>query len=121
MKTAEELRTELAYCTGSEHLYRFLKGDDRLLYTDGIKTLVEGAEAYWLLVDVAAYQYEKKFMNEDFQVWTLELDGTKAVLRADDGNGNLLAEQEYSYTDFPLPEGIKLYVENNTILLPSER
>jgi hypothetical protein len=29
-------------------------------------------------------------------------------------------EQKIEYTDFPLPE-ITLYLENNTLMLPSER
>ena len=36
-----------------------------------------------------------------------------------DGNGGTIATETIAFTDFPLPE-LKLYVTNNTILLPSE-
>ena len=43
-----------------------------------------------------------------------------ALLVGEDGNRRLLAQLEIPYTDFPLPEGITLFLEDGILLLPSE-
>jgi hypothetical protein len=56
-------------------------------------------------------------------VANLKVNGTRAVLTIDDGNGNVYAKQNIEYTDFPLNE-IKLYCsfdgEYWVIMLTSE-
>jgi len=42
-----------------------------------------------------------------------------ALFTLDDGNGNILATQKIEYTDFPV-QSVRIYVENNVALLPSE-
>jgi hypothetical protein len=123
-----QLQAALPHFTGSENFYRHpLSG---LIYTDGIQYLAENAGngAYWLIDAIGSYQRDQKVRGNprlmEFQLWELKLNGKGgAVLtcREDSGKGNPpKITQEIEYTDFPLDE-IKLYVENNTLCLPSER
>jgi hypothetical protein len=119
--TAAELEANLAQFTGSEHLFRYQRSE--LFYTDGVQYVTETAGAYWLLDCVFSHQLTKKVRIEPFQIWILKVDLAKssAVLECyHDLPGRLLARQVIEYTDFPLKE-IKLYFENSTLCLPSER
>ena len=110
---------ELGQFTGTEHWYRhhIARG---VLYTDGIRYVAERAGAYWLIDEIALVQGSDAALDgEEFQVWTLIVDGSDAILRCDDGNGRVLLEKRIDYTDFPEP-GIKLYCTDGVIMLPSE-
>lgn len=111
--------------------YHVLNGAfPRIFATDGVYFLCQSCEAYWLFDAIASWQYHKHIRKEPFQVWRLiiEPDGS-ASLRADDGNDRELTRQDIAITDFPLPEGIKLFVESGAteggkpfqvVLLPGE-
>jgi hypothetical protein len=62
--------------------------------------------------------------NEPFQVWILRFidkaNGNDALLICEDGNNKELARQNIEYTDFPLPEGITLYLDGGVLMLTSE-
>ena len=99
-----------------------------LLYTPGIKYLMEKGEAYWLLDAIASYQHDKRInSNEELrslQFWKLKVNDSKATLTCDDGNGNVIITQQIPFTDFCLPEA-KIWVGANgdgtrTAYLPSE-
>ena len=115
--------------TGTEHYYNQpIAGiPDGLIYTDGIKYLAEKTGSYWLIDLIGSYQHEERFRQQPFQVWILTVNqkDRTATIRAEDGNGNIIATQEIPYTDFPLPE-FKLYLVVNedyrgvTLMLPSE-
>ena len=133
---AEEIEAQLSHFTGSE---TFTWGAfHKVIYTDGIKYLMEAANCFWLVDLIESYQNgiasgkiksPKPDMSlKDFQLWILEVDRTNkkqmAVIRcfADDGLKASI-EQKIEYTDFPL-EKITLYVERGehmTLFLPSER
>lgn len=120
MKTEQLKKTDLAEFTGTEKWYRhpIVKNT---LYTDGIKYVAERAGAYWLIDEIAFNQMHLLVKNEEFQVWTLNVDLVKstAILTCDDGNDNIVYTKQIGFTDFPMEE-IKIYVTNNVILLPSE-
>ena len=120
MDTPERIRETLAHATGSEKVWRLFRGRDDFLITEGVRALGDMAEAWWLLTDIAAWFCEEKVRRESFTDWTLKLDGTKATLVGEDGNGHELVRQEIPYTDFPLPEGITLFKVGNVLMLPSE-
>jgi len=121
---AKDLQNELGYFTGSENYYKHWLG---VIYTDGIKFLSDEAKSYWLIDAIASHQSNLK--NEEFQTWTLTVnDDNSAILVADDGNGNVLTQEEIPYTDFPL-ETIKIWVSSESfdgkrltqiLMLPSE-
>ena len=124
METTEkamELERGLNMFSGTEHWYEhFMPG---ILFTDGIKYLANEAKAYWLIDLIASWQTDKKVAKESFQVWIIRVDGTKAVVTCEDGNGNVVASQDIPYTDFPLKE-YRVYLEDDgehkVILLTGE-
>lgn len=105
----------LGYYTGSEVIYRHPFG---YLFTEGAKYVADEAGAYWLLDKIGLHgrAFARK---EEFQVWKLEVTGTKGKIILTDGNDRVIHTFELYYTDFPEP-GITLWFVNNTILLPSE-
>ena len=112
--------TILAQFTGSETFCRFgLRGD--VLITEGVKYVADAAGAYWLLdAIVITNVYEQRVRKEEFQLWILTVGkGASGQLICDDGNRNVVYNQDLDYTDFPEP-GIRLYFCSGTILLPSE-
>lgn len=113
--TPEQIKNELAHCTGTEHYYRYglIK---KLLLTDGAKTMAELCGAYWLLDHIVCYHKGSEFM----EVFTLDTTGGEATITHTDGNdNNLRPPHKISFTDFPLPS-ITLWLRDGVILLPSE-
>jgi len=107
---------ELAHFTGSERWFRHWFGG-ALHYTEGVHYLAENGAA-WLVDAIASHQLDPKLKKgdlRDFQLWTLEVTGSKGVLtvRADTDVPPAIT-QEIEYTDFP--EGkLQLYAELGSI------
>ena len=114
---------ELHNFSGSEHYYKIMPN---VLMTDGAKFVADNGEAYWLMTAIASYlpDFTK---TESFIVANLTVTRTatacSALLKLDDGNDNILAEQHIAYTDFELDE-IKFYAcytgDTWVIMLPRE-
>lgn len=125
METTEkaiELERALDMFSGTEHWYQHFV--PKVLFTDGMKYLAEKAKAYWFIDLIASYQGEEKVAKESFQVWIIRVNKDKtAVVTCEDGNGNVVAKQDLSFTDFPLNE-YKGYLEDDgehkVILLTGE-
>ncbi|PZD70630.1 hypothetical protein C1752_10480 [Acaryochloris thomasi RCC1774] len=124
MITAEKLQAELAQCIGSETLYKhWLK----ILYTEGVKTLADEAGAHWLIDAIASHQKSYQIIYnpdlQEFQLWTLTVNKDKSAVLACYEDSPSTCEpaitQLIPMTNFPL-ESIKLYLEQGTLLLPSE-
>ena len=110
----------LAHFTGTENWYRTTPLSAKIIYTDGVKYVIEHGEALWLITDIIAFQCDKKVRAEPFQVWKLEVnDDESAKLTCEDGNGNQVFSNDYTQTDFPMKE-ISLWLTDSVILLPSE-
>jgi hypothetical protein len=106
--------------TGSEFWYRHgLVGD--ILFTDGVKYVVDHGGAYWLLDEIALSQRSVKAVTATpFQAWKLAVKPDRtATLSCEDGDGKIIFTKAIAFTDFPLPE-IALWLANDTIYLPSE-
>ena len=118
--TPQELEQQLHYFTGSSAYYPLYP---QLKLTDGTKFLCEQAKCFWLMDAVASHL--GSYRDEDFVVAKfLRAKASNGwILRLEDGNDEVLADQIIEYSDFPLDE-ITLYVEfdgtNHVILLPSE-
>ena len=114
---------QLSQFSGTEHYYRIMP---TVLMTDGAKFVADNGEAYWLITAIASYLPQFK-NTEPFIVANLQVSNTgnsrTAVLKLDDGNDNVLAEQFIEYTDFELDE-IKFYAcdagDMWVIMLPRE-
>ena len=100
MKTKQEIENGLAQCYGTDgYHYNAIYGKN-FVYTDGIKYLMEAADAVWLMQTIFAHR-----RTEDFQVWTLKVADGKAVLTMkEDTNCPDIVTQKIPYTDFPLDE-----------------
>ena len=124
MESPEDIRSALSFQTCTEQYWKVFPNDDAPKITDGVKVMIEMCGAFWLAVAIVSWQGNKKVRKEPFQVWTLILTADEfpngAVLVCEDGNHRELARQEIEYTDFPLPEGIKLFLCDGILLLPSE-
>ena len=111
--------SELAQFTGTENWYRHTLVR-KVHYTDGMLFEAERAGAYWLIYEIAlAQNTDATLAGEEFQVWTLMVEGKAASLRCGDGNDRRLLEKRIEYTDSPEP-GIKLYFTDGVIMLPGE-
>ena len=113
---SENLQPALVQFTGTSQYYRFHA--DAVL-TDGVLWLADNASCYWLLDVYYSYLFLLDGDKESFTVLTLTKSGRSAHVVIDDGNDNLIAQQEIEYTEFPL-EQIKLYGKQWIMLLPSE-
>jgi hypothetical protein len=124
VESPEAIRSALAQATGTEKYWRFFPENDNFLLTDGVKLMAEMCDAFWLVTAAFSWQSKRNVRNESFQVWTLRFEdkkkGGSAILTCEDGNNRELTRQMIEYTDFPLPEGITLYLDDNVLLLPSE-
>lgn len=110
---------ELARFKGTANWYRHPLAR-AVLYTDGVKFIAERAGGFWLVDEIALSQIsEPALKGEEFQVWTLIVENTAAILRCDDGNDRQLLDKGIGYTDFP-EQGIKLYFTDVVIMLPGE-
>jgi hypothetical protein len=120
---------ELRQFIGSERWFRHWLGG--LVYTEGVHYLTENGAA-WLVDAIASHQKGKLLKGElrEFQLWTLEVNGSKAVLTCKaDSDRKPAVTQKIEYTDFP--EGkIELYLElgsvdgvneHRVLMLTSER
>lgn len=110
----------MAHSTGSETFYRHPLAR-KVVYTEGVQYVAETVGAYWLLDEIALMNMGlPSLAATEFQVWTLTVrpDST-ATLACSDGNENIVYSKELTFTDFP-QEGVTLWFQNNTILLPSE-
>lgn len=124
---------ELAGFTGTEHWYRHSIFKNKT-YTDGVKALADTYECYWLIDDIMIFSGSvRAIRTQPFQVWKLEREmqvspGTGEVisrkdsfnLTCDDGNGNVLFSYHYHICLYKA-DRVKLYYENDVLLLPSER
>lgn len=118
MEQSKKANDYLQEFTGTNNWYKTIIPG--ITYTDGVHHLCETYKCWWFLDIVVSYQCEKKFRNEEFQVWELKKwsDGSW-IISAGDGNNNLLGDQTGEYTDFEFDEAI-IWFSHGVILLPSE-
>jgi len=120
--TADEIRNNLAQCYSSEGHHKWSILFRHHVTTDGGMLLAESCGAFWLLDAVASHHANvrrkggQKLM--EFQKWVLKvLPATedkprRGMLRCYDGDSDkAIVTQRIPYTDFPLDEGVTLYVE----------
>ncbi len=111
--------SQLSMFTGTEKYYRISR---KHLLTDGTKYVAETAGAFWMMDAVASHLCE--IGTQDwFVLVRVTVTNKTVVMRYEDGNGNVQAEQAIPYADFPTPEFV-LYAcwdgEHWVLMLPSE-
>jgi hypothetical protein len=110
---------QLTQFTGTEKYYRISR---KHLLTDGTKYVAETAGAFWLMDAVASHLSELG-TDDWFVLVRVTVTNSSAVMRYEDGNGKVRAQQAIPYTDFPMQEFL-LYAcwdgEQWVLMLPSE-
>ena len=119
MKSRKEILDIINNSHGSEAYHKFSPIPEFPVATDGAVALASAAGCFWLLDIIGSYQGDKR-LDPEFQVWELEVDceNCSGVIRGYN-NTKLIITQEIPWTDFPL-DGVKLYLIDGIILLPSE-
>ena len=103
---------------GSEDFYRH--PPTGIVYTDGIKSLAEKCQAYWLIDLIVSHQCNKTVSLEPFQVWELKRqEGNVFNIVATDGNNCKIATQHIPFSDFPY-DLATLWLVDGCLLLPKE-
>ena len=121
---SKQLQEHLQRFCGSEILYTIPMFKTR--YTEGVKYLAEAANCYWLVTDVMVIakrlRSKSSFLVIYFNRLSEELQqkqNTEAQITYGDGNGTILYQQDYEFTDLPLDE-LRLFFVQDTLMLPSE-
>jgi len=109
---------DLSGFIGSDEIYRHSTGN---LYTQGIDYVAKTCGAFWLIDIVFFAQAHPKVRAEEFQIWTLTVTGSSAVITCKgDTHWPVVYRQQINLTDFPEGE-FRMFFENKTLCLPSER
>ena len=117
---ATELRASLDGFIGTEQYYRHWSGI--LVFTDGVKFLAEKAGAFWLIDAIASWQPKARLEPalREFQLWELFVyENRTALLVGSRDSEDEAFRQQIEFSDFPMSY-VKLYVEGEVLLLPSE-
>jgi len=109
----------LGQFTGTQQYFQSNAFTDKIIHTEGVQYLAQNGAGWLIDAIVSHYITNGKIRKEEFLAIKLEVSGSSAILRFEDGNDNLIAKQVIGFTDFPEP-GVTLYMTDNVILLPSE-
>jgi hypothetical protein len=124
VESPEAIRNALSQFYGTGQYWLWSPNNPDFKLTDGAKAMAEVCGAFWLVTAIFSWQIRDEVRKEVFQVWKLRFNdkekGDDAVLICGDGNRHEITRQEISYTDFPLSEGIELFLDNGVLMLPSE-
>ena len=104
--------SELQQFTGTQH-YHSVMGVN---VTDGVAYVMENGYS-WFVTDMLVI-LRMKLSSEEFCSVKLKLDGTKAKAVIENGNGKILYEQAYDFTD--AKKEITLFYTDNVLMLNSE-
>ena len=91
-----------------------------LIYSDGVKTIVDSTGAHWFLKLIARLQEEKKVNIHYFQSWEL-MKRKKELFEVvvSDSLNHTLVTRQLTSIDFGY-DALTFWVVNNCIILPSE-
>lgn len=107
--TTQQLEEIMSQCYGTEHYYRTMI--PHFLYTDGVKTFCDNANAYWFLTDVIAYSTEFIMKDSFFSVNLVIKDSVGKIIITD-GNRKKYKQVNDIMTDCPDGEW-KFYIEKD--------
>jgi hypothetical protein len=102
------------FSVGTERFYKYSHGT---LLTDGTKYLAQEYQCYWFIDLVAIYS---KDISEEFQVWILKKTDGKFTVTVEDGRKRVVKTIPIPFSDFKADE-VRVWFENNVIMIPCER
>jgi hypothetical protein len=115
----DALQTALSQFTGTAQYWRVAR---QFVITDGVKYLAETLQCFWL-VDAAISHLLEIGTDDWFVLIITDVQGGKATMIYEDGNGQEHARQEIGSTDLDA-DVVRLYACWDTqqwvIMLPSE-
>lgn len=120
LKTEQEKRTDdlelkaLNQFIGTQQYYKVLGFN----VTEGIKYVMENGYSWFVTDFLSVVGFTQKLRKEGFLSIKLKLQDSKGLMVVDDGNGNILYEQRYQYTD--AKREINLYFCNDVLMLNRE-
>jgi hypothetical protein len=119
VRDQDALRVALHQFTGSFEVYRHVTG--ALFYTEGVKYLAEHGRLHWLIDVIASLQPRalRDYWLQEFQLWELRITGAGASVICLRDSEDEAFRQDLKFADSAL-DYVRLYVENGTLLLPSE-
>ena len=103
---------------GSENLWRY--SFTSFIYTDGIKTMAQDCQAYWLIDLIISHQTNQKVNQQPFQVWELKRANNNVFnIVANDGNDNKIASQKIPFSDFCY-DSATIWLVDGCLMFPCE-
>jgi len=91
-----------------------------LLFSDGVKTIVESTKCQWFLELIAKLQDEKKLNAHYFQNWELmRMSRSSFHIIVTDSLNHILVRHQVAAIDFTY-DTATFWLVNNCIILPSE-
>ena len=113
MVDSKELEWIMSNCYGTEKWHRYFPNAD-FLYTDGVKTFCENAEAYWFLSEIFL---ATRGLPDDLYIITLEVKDNSANIKI---NGEKkIKGWHIPFTDCPEGEW-KFFYQNNVFMWKDE-
>lgn len=106
----------------------------KIKYSNNIRDIFKDQNCYWLFDCIISYQFEKKFKEQDFQVWELErvfennkrtnvfnLTCTVEIYNEEEEEEQylIIAKQNIPYSDFK-DDKLKIWLMGNVLILPEE-
>ena len=98
--TSTKFKHDVSQFTGSLNHHRFSALSKSAL-TDGAKFVADELQAYWLFDAIASHIDYGMAKQHDMYFSTLDVHDGSAKLVIDDGDGNVLASQDFDCTNFP--------------------
>lgn len=110
---------DLLQFSGTEQYFKNQSMPD-VVYTDGVKHLLETRECYWLgQLIVSNYKWNTLLKDQPFITCELTTDSSEGTVVFTDGNDTILYEEKIPFTDFP-DKGVSIWLVDGVLLLPSE-
>ena len=113
------LYAELRQFIGSTEFFRHFT--NAIIYTEGVRHLATRARLYWLIDLIASLQTRalRDRALREFQLWELRVTNGKGVVICSRDSEDEAFRVPLKTCDSAL-DYVRLYVENGTLLLPSE-
>ena len=108
----------LGQFTGTENYFKSNMFVPKMMHTDGVEYFCNQACAYWFL-DVVATEIFPLQEKDYFLSVKMKVDDGRAIITAEDGNGNELHKKFIDFTDCPEGE-YNFFLTDNVLMLTSE-